>query len=545
MRRGRGRRRGRATSSSAPLEADPDAGRGAHLRGHRLLYVDRTASRSGSIDERPRLRHRDRVQGRGRRLARASRSPRATSTTERTRARSPTTRSPRSSSSRPRRSRPRSPPRDVDAGRRAGCSSRCSAGRSPSRSRRRCTATADTASVELAAMVDSGDPDSRTESVAARPSLPGGSWLAVAVPDLGPTLERAPRPALEQRPARAPGEIERQVARARPGSTSRADVVRLARRRGGLRRGHRGARVQRRADRRDRAIRRARARCSRSLQSARRARLRAALRRPPGGRRRTASRSASRGSAAAPRRAWSATSSSRWSARPSTQALDPSETLGDDPALPGRRSTSLGDDLPPALYRRPAGVLRRSPSCGGSTATPDYEAIRPYLDAFDSLVAGSRVERRARGHPAHRCSLTPTSSVPGAMSRPRDRHRPDRDRAARARARAPAAAAPSASSAPASSRTRAGAARPGRHLAARFAAKEAALKALGLGGLRLHEVEVEGGGDEPPRLRLHGDGGRAAAEREGRRARGLAQPLARARGRRGRGRARLTRRARG
>lgn len=46
--------------------------------------------------------------------------------------------------------------------------------------------------------------------------------------------------------------------------------------------------------------------------------------------------------------------------------------------------------------------------------------------------------------------------------------------------------------------------RPGRHLAVRFAAKEAALKALGLGGLRLHEVEVEGGGDSAPRLRLHG-----------------------------------------
>jgi holo-[acyl-carrier protein] synthase len=46
--------------------------------------------------------------------------------------------------------------------------------------------------------------------------------------------------------------------------------------------------------------------------------------------------------------------------------------------------------------------------------------------------------------------------------------------------------------------------RPGRHLAARFAAKEAAVKALGIGGLRLHEVEVEGGGNEPPRLRLHG-----------------------------------------
>ncbi len=55
-------------------------------------------------------------------------------------------------------------------------------------------------------------------------------------------------------------------------------------------------------------------------------------------------------------------------------------------------------------------------------------------------------------------------------------------------------------------------ARPGRHLAARFAAKEAALKSLGLGGMRLHEIEVLGGGSGPPRLALHGQAARVASE---------------------------------
>ncbi len=51
-------------------------------------------------------------------------------------------------------------------------------------------------------------------------------------------------------------------------------------------------------------------------------------------------------------------------------------------------------------------------------------------------------------------------------------------------------------------------ARPGRHLAARFAAKEAVVKALGLeGGFALREIEVVAG--EPPTVRLAG----AAAER--------------------------------
>jgi holo-[acyl-carrier protein] synthase len=46
-------------------------------------------------------------------------------------------------------------------------------------------------------------------------------------------------------------------------------------------------------------------------------------------------------------------------------------------------------------------------------------------------------------------------------------------------------------------------ARPGQHLAARFCAKEAVAKALGLEGWSFREVEVLGR-DGPPEIRLHG-----------------------------------------
>ncbi len=54
-------------------------------------------------------------------------------------------------------------------------------------------------------------------------------------------------------------------------------------------------------------------------------------------------------------------------------------------------------------------------------------------------------------------------------------------------------------------------ARPGRHLAARFAAKEAVIKALGQ-GVPLREIEVIAG--EPPRVQLHGRAAEVAGDRE-------------------------------
>lgn len=56
-----------------------------------------------------------------------------------------------------------------------------------------------------------------------------------------------------------------------------------------------------------------------------------------------------------------------------------------------------------------------------------------------------------------------------------------------------------------------GRARPGRHLAARFAAKEAVIKALGR-GLPPREIEVVG--SEPPRVELHGRAAEVAGETE-------------------------------
>jgi holo-[acyl-carrier protein] synthase len=53
--------------------------------------------------------------------------------------------------------------------------------------------------------------------------------------------------------------------------------------------------------------------------------------------------------------------------------------------------------------------------------------------------------------------------------------------------------------------------RPGQHLAARFCAKEAVVKALALESWDPHDIEIVGGGDGPPDVRLSGRVAAAAA----------------------------------
>lgn len=56
-------------------------------------------------------------------------------------------------------------------------------------------------------------------------------------------------------------------------------------------------------------------------------------------------------------------------------------------------------------------------------------------------------------------------------------------------------------------------ARPGQHLAARFCAKEAVTKALGLQVMRAREIEVVGGGSAGVGIALSGQTAQMAAER--------------------------------
>lgn len=56
-------------------------------------------------------------------------------------------------------------------------------------------------------------------------------------------------------------------------------------------------------------------------------------------------------------------------------------------------------------------------------------------------------------------------------------------------------------------------ARPARHLAARFCAKEAVIKALGIDGAAMRDIEIAGGRACVPEVRLHGAARQAAGSR--------------------------------
>jgi len=72
------------------------------------------------------------------------------------------------------------------------------------------------------------------------------------------------------------------------------------------------------------------------------------------------------------------------------QALDPESELGDDPRYQ-EAVESLGDDFPPALFVHLPSFFEVAEQ-GGSAADPDYRAALPYLEAFESLAAGSWVD---------------------------------------------------------------------------------------------------------------------------------------------------------
>jgi len=73
-----------------------------------------------------------------------------------------------------------------------------------------------------------------------------------------------------------------------------------------------------------------------------------------------------------------------------SQALKPSRTLATDEGFQ-RAIGELGDDLAPVLYVDLPSFFRVA-RMGDVDGSPDYDAIAPYVGAFDSLIAGTRVE---------------------------------------------------------------------------------------------------------------------------------------------------------
>jgi hypothetical protein len=71
------------------------------------------------------------------------------------------------------------------------------------------------------------------------------------------------------------------------------------------------------------------------------------------------------------------------------QALHPDTTLADAPGF-AAAAAALGDDFPPGLYLDLPAFFKVAEQ--GSDGDIDYDAIRPYTAAFASLIAGSHVD---------------------------------------------------------------------------------------------------------------------------------------------------------
>jgi hypothetical protein len=245
------------------------------------------------------------------------------------------------------------------------------------------TATTDSASVDLSTMVDGGATMSSESTLLSE--LPGGSWFAAALPDLGPTLQRT----LEQLSSSGlpgAGEIERQVRRA-TGLDLGEDVFAWL--------GDAAAFVEG------------------SAPPAFSAGLIAETTDPEGPRalleavQKLAERDSGLTSSGPPEGAdygfsigipgvgggaeAGVVDDQLVAVIGATvdQALNPGDALGDDPSYQAAVD-SLGNGFAPALYVSLPEFLQVAEQ--GSDGDVDYEAIRPYASAFASLVAGASVD---------------------------------------------------------------------------------------------------------------------------------------------------------
>lgn len=217
------------------------------------------------------------------------------------------------------------------------------------------SATPDSFSVDLAAVLDTNallgaDPSLLTE-------LPGDSWLAIAVPELGPALDHG----LDQLSSSGlPGarELERRV-RADTGLDLSEDVLSWLGDTAGFLAGTSGSDFSAGV-------------VAKTTDPAASKKLLDVLEQLPAVETGVAGDEvvAVRGSSV-------------------DEVLDPAQRLGDAPAFQAAIE-ALGDDLPPGLYLDLPSLFAVAEQ--GSDGDIDYDAIRPYTQAFASLIAGSTVE---------------------------------------------------------------------------------------------------------------------------------------------------------